>query len=271
MANSDPIPLVPTLSNVYSAPRLAKEGQRWDSLTKDFASRFGAAPHFIARAPGRVNIIGEHIDHMGFSCLPAALEMDILMAVRVQSDPDQKNKRVHFDLQNTEKRFEATRFESDVKSTDEVQLIHEGPSRWANYFKVAFKVCTVPLPQLAPLLDADTALRGQGLHPHLPPAVLSGSTTPTKIEVLIDGTIPPESSLSSSAAMTSCSSIVILEAFKARELISRREMAEVAIESGELSAHLFHLEARSAPAVLTSLFDDPIPLAERLVGVASGG
>ena len=51
--------------------------------------------------------------------------------------------------------------------------------------------------------------------------------------MLVDGTIPPESSLSSSAAMTTCSSIVILQAFGAREVISRREMAEVAIESGE--------------------------------------
>lgn len=57
----------------------------------------------------------------------------------------------------------------------------------------------------------------------------------------MDGTIPPESSLSSSAAMTVCSSIVVLEALGARSSISRREMAEVAIES------------------------------ERLVGVASGG
>lgn len=81
----------------------------------------------------------------------------------------------------------------------------------------------------------------KGLHPHLPKDVLSSSDRPTRVDVLVDGTIPPESSLSSSAAMTTCSSIVVLEAFRARERISRREMAEVAIES------------------------------ERLVGVASGG
>lgn len=82
----------------------------------------------------------------------------------------------------------------------------------------------------------------QGLHPHLPKHVLTGEKAPpTRIEVLVDGTIPPESSLSSSAAMTVCSSIVILESLGARQHISRREMAEVAIES------------------------------ERYVGVASGG
>ena len=52
--------------------------------------------------------------------------------------------------------------------------------------------------------------------------------------MLVDGTIPPESSLSSSAAMTTCSSIVVLQAFGARNLIDRKEMAEVAIESERL-------------------------------------
>ncbi|CEH12073.1 galactokinase [Ceraceosorus bombacis] len=214
----DPVPLVPALANIYSPERVVPEGQRWDALTSKFGEAFGHKPTYVARAPGRVNIIGEHIDHMGFGVLPAALEMDILMAFRV-SPATSSTDKLSFHLRNTTPRFEATSFESDVKDPTEVQLQHEGASRWANYFKVAFK----------------------GLHPHLPPAVLSAASRPARVEVLVDGTIPPESSLSSSAAMTVCSSIVILEAFKAREIISRREMAEVAIES------------------------------ERLVGVASGG
>lgn len=83
--------------------------------------------------------------------------------------------------------------------------------------------------------------RSQGLQPHLPQSILDSDDVPARIEVLVDGTIPPESSLSSSAAMTVCSSIVILESLGARQYISRSEMAEVAIES------------------------------ERYVGVASGG
>lgn len=215
----DPIPLVDGLDRIYSKQRLTKEGKRWDSLHKQFEKEFnGLSPNFIARAPGRVNLMGDHVDHMRFSCLPAALEIDILMAVRVHTikpteEKEGQKRTVTFNLHNTTKRFESTTFECDLEDPESVKLLHEGGDRWANYFKVAYK----------------------GLYPHLPKSVLQNSQSrPVQIDVLVDGTIPPESSLSSSAAMTTCSSIVVLEAFQARCLIGRHEMAEVAIESERL-------------------------------------
>ncbi|SJX62074.1 related to GAL1-galactokinase [Sporisorium reilianum f. sp. reilianum] len=213
---SDPVPLVASFDDIYSPAGVLKNAQRWSQLADQFAAAFsGQKPHFIARAPGRVNLIGEHIDYVGFSVFPAAIEKDILMATRVTYASDgAAAKQVQVVLKNTTTRFAASTFSSDYHSTDGVQLLNEGDERWANYFKVAFK----------------------GLHSHLPAEVLdeSNAKRPVKIEVLVDGTIPPESSLSSSAAMTTCSSIVVLEAFNARQLIERKEMAEVAIESERL-------------------------------------
>lgn len=213
----DPIPLVDTLEGIYSKERIPKEGKRWDNLHSQFKKKFnGQSPNFIARAPGRVNLMGDHVDHMRFSCLPAALEIDILMAVRVQTanekPEESKANTVTFNLYNTTERFEPITFKSDLADPESVQLLHEGGARWANYFKVAYK----------------------GLFSHLPKSVLTASNRPIEVDVMVDGTIPPESSLSSSAAMTVCSSIVVLEAFQARQLIGRNEMAEVAIESERL-------------------------------------
>jgi len=38
-----------------------------------FVAMYGAPPNAVASAPGRVNLIGEHIDYMGYSVLPIAL------------------------------------------------------------------------------------------------------------------------------------------------------------------------------------------------------
>ncbi|XP_078283426.1 N-acetylgalactosamine kinase isoform X2 [Rhinoraja longicauda] len=57
------------------------ESERFTKLKDAFISKYGMPPAFYARAPGRVNLIGEHIDYSGYAVLPMALEQDILAAV----------------------------------------------------------------------------------------------------------------------------------------------------------------------------------------------
>lgn len=54
--------------------------QRYSYLVAKFEERHGRKPDFLARAPGRVNIIGEHIDYSGYAVLPMAIEQDVAMA-----------------------------------------------------------------------------------------------------------------------------------------------------------------------------------------------
>jgi hypothetical protein len=39
--------------------------QRYSALAADFKARYGQPAELFARAPGRVNIIGEHVDYEG--------------------------------------------------------------------------------------------------------------------------------------------------------------------------------------------------------------
>ncbi len=85
------------------------------------------------------------MDHQGFSVLPAAIEMDILMAVKVtpasSSSEESAQHPVTFHLANTTERFEKCSFTSEFKQgCEDIVLNHEGADRWANYFKVAVKV-----------------------------------------------------------------------------------------------------------------------------------
>ena len=49
-------------------------------ITDRFKTKFDHMPRVIARAPGRVNLIGEHTDYNGGYVLPIAIDRAILMA-----------------------------------------------------------------------------------------------------------------------------------------------------------------------------------------------
>src|SRR5438045_6079563 len=52
----------------------------------EFCQRFGGKPSFFARAPGRVNLIGEHTDYNDGFVLPMAIDREICIALRPRPD-----------------------------------------------------------------------------------------------------------------------------------------------------------------------------------------
>ncbi len=52
-----------------------------------FRERFGGEPDFIVRAPGRVNLIGEHTDYNDGYVMPMAIEHAVYIALRANDDP----------------------------------------------------------------------------------------------------------------------------------------------------------------------------------------
>ena len=51
-----------------------------------YAGRYGRAPQWVVRAPGRVNLIGEHTDYNDGFVLPMAIERSIWIALRTRND-----------------------------------------------------------------------------------------------------------------------------------------------------------------------------------------
>lgn len=71
------VPVLTQLTDAYHDTNgniKSKHIPRLRNLTNRFKQLYGAEPAFFCRAPGRVNIIGEHIDYCGYSVLPAAIE-----------------------------------------------------------------------------------------------------------------------------------------------------------------------------------------------------
>lgn len=54
--------------------------------TAAFTAQFGGLPALLVRAPGRVNLIGEHTDYSDGFCLPCAIDRDTVVAIRARSD-----------------------------------------------------------------------------------------------------------------------------------------------------------------------------------------
>lgn len=59
-----------------------------DILLQKFQDHFGTEPDILVRAPGRVNLIGEHTDYNGGFVLPMAINREMLIAVRYRRDSE---------------------------------------------------------------------------------------------------------------------------------------------------------------------------------------
>jgi galactokinase len=55
-------------------------------VERAFEERFGSAPKLLVRAPGRVNLIGEHTDYNDGFVLPAAIDREFWIALRPAPD-----------------------------------------------------------------------------------------------------------------------------------------------------------------------------------------
>ena len=55
-------------------------------VAADFTNRFGEAPRWVVRAPGRVNLIGEHTDYNDGFVLPLAIDRAVWIALRPRND-----------------------------------------------------------------------------------------------------------------------------------------------------------------------------------------
>lgn len=146
--------------------------ERLKNLKNTFETKYGESPLFYACAPGRVNLIGEHIDYCGYSVLPMAIEQNILAAVSV-------NNSGTIQLANTNPLYK----DFTVSCSEDIAIDRDNP-KWFYYF-----LCGV-----------------KGIQERFEIPRLAG------MSCVVDGTIPPSSGLSSSSALVCCSGLLTMEA-----------------------------------------------------------
>lgn len=86
MTPPTPAPTPPPRPSPTLPPRPSPAPDPRRDAARAFADRYGEPPEAVAFAPGRVNLIGEHLDYCGLPVLPAALRQGVALAFRRRED-----------------------------------------------------------------------------------------------------------------------------------------------------------------------------------------
>ncbi|PPQ63934.1 hypothetical protein CVT24_009109 [Panaeolus cyanescens] len=203
MIANESIPVYTTLSDVFGGLEASlPHAKRWDNLAEEFTRRFGRKPEYIARAPGRVNLIGEHIDYALFGVLPAAVERDILIACAPRSileeSPNTLKNPGSVHAQNLAPKYQNQIFAPVFKTLDNDRSssdanvegwhldINTKELRWESYVKAGY----------------------YGVLNHY--FSVTDHEKPVPVDLLVTGSVPAGSGLSSSAAMVVASTLAFL-------------------------------------------------------------
>ncbi|XP_063986115.1 N-acetylgalactosamine kinase [Diachasmimorpha longicaudata] len=148
---------------------------RLKKLASHFESHHGEKPEFFIRVPGRVNLIGEHIDYSGYAVCPMAIEQDMLVAVG-------RRKENGISITNIDSKYENV--DIDLSPASFRELLKKDDIKWYKYF-----VC--------------------GLTEGIELVAKSGQEHISGLNASIWGTIPPAAGLSSSSALV-CSGVLAI-------------------------------------------------------------
>lgn len=141
------------------------------SASERFRQRFGRPARWIVAAPGRVNLIGEHVDYNEGFVLPMAIERYCVIAAAATNDESRMTNdesQIHSSL--TAKIFSVATSEEAVIPLSSVKR-DPTPGHWSNYFAGVIALC------------ANRNMR------------------PSEFEAVVESSVPVGGGLSSSAAI----------------------------------------------------------------------
>lgn len=143
-------------------------------LRKYFMHEYHVRPTYFIKVPGRVNLIGEHVDYCGYPVMPMAISQNILLAVTETDNDILQIKNVeHSKYKGYKCNINAIKIEKPAANTY---------PQWYNYCLCGIK----------------------GIFDHIEK---SGAFEKKGFLIAVSGNIPPASGLSSSSALVCASAL----------------------------------------------------------------
>ncbi len=185
--------MVDSLEAIYGPDAAARMAARYGAVADAFQAAFGKAPDVFVRAPGRVNLIGEHVDYHGYSVLPMALQtQDVVIGVGVADGASDVR------VGNVNPRWEV-----GTLPLDPAAEVNRAVHKWYNYVHCGYK-------------GAFDAAAAKGL-----PA-----RAPVGLRLMVDGAVPPGAGVSSSSALVVASLLAVARANGIAAALSRADLGE---------------------------------------------
>jgi galactokinase len=116
-----------------------------------FQTRFGRSPQYLVAAPGRVNLIGEHIDYNDGFVMPMAIERYVVMSASVVDEADRGTASFHSVNLN------------ETKAVSLLPGLEPQSEGWSNYIEgviAGFIDLGVQVPRLDVVLESNVPLGG---------------------------------------------------------------------------------------------------------------
>lgn len=156
-----------------------------ETLRTKFNQIFGTEAEYYAQAPGRVNLIGEHIDYCGYSVLPMAIEQN----VKILAAPSGSSSIViKSDVQD---------YPDFIGHVKDLDIIDQSNLKWFHYIFCGYKA-------IQEMYDLEESVG---------------------MNLFVTGNIPMGAGLSSSSALVVCSALAFLHANKLTEKADRTALA----------------------------------------------
>ena len=175
-----------TARDMWNANELAR--------AENLARQLAADKILAVRAPGRVNLIGEHTDYSNLPVMPIAIDRSTIIVATARDDS-------FVELHNIDPNFPARQFHLEER------IPPFATGDWANYVKAGFQG----------VID-HFAKRGIAI------GTMRGAT------MIVDGQVPPAAGLSSSAALTVSSALALMavnglsqDALETAQMVARSE------------------------------------------------
>src|SRR5580698_9339649 len=110
------------MTSADSSINCSGTSSRTDDMAQRYRELYGVSPEFIVRAPGRVNLIGEHTDYNDGFVFPAAIDKDVMVAAGLRNDGQMRAFAVNFN-------------QSSTFTLEGIQPATDGRERWSNYLR----------------------------------------------------------------------------------------------------------------------------------------